>query len=102
MFKTLIENLMNFIQIIIESAMYPIDTLISNLFPDVQTYINVYNNVINNYIAPYVSFIYSMIPPITKSLILLYCAFLITLGTAIISYHAFTYIYRLVKAIKFW
>lgn len=102
MFKVLIDGLMVLIQGLISIVLAPIDAILIALFPDITSFINIYEMVIQTYIAPTVSFVYSILPPLTRSLVLLYCSFMVVLGTALISYHAFTYIYRLIQKIKFW
>lgn len=102
MFKALIDGLMTLIQGIISILMAPIDTILGTLFPSVEDYVNIYNNVINSYVSPTVGYLYNFLPPNARNLVGLYCTFMITLGTATIAYHTFTYIYRLIKNIKFW
>lgn len=102
MFKTIMDGLMVLIQGLISLLLAPIDAILIALFPDITSFIDVYELVIQTYIAPTVSYVYAILPPLTRSLVLVYCTFMIALGTAIITYHAFTYIYRLIQKIKFW
>lgn len=102
MINAILNGLLNFIKSIISIILTPIDLLISGLFPNFSSQISTFNVVVTQYIGGGLNYFSSIIPPGTKTLIVIYLTFLLTLFGLSISIHAILRILKIVKNIKMW
>ena len=61
-----------------------------------------FNTVVNNYIGDGVAYFFTILPPNTRSVVLIYLALLVSYYTVSISLHAILKVYTIIKNIKFW
>lgn len=102
MAKALFNVLFKIIQSALQIGLAPINLLVVNLFPDFSTLISTFNNNVNTYIGTKIGFFSILIPPFTKSLIILYLTFLISYYTISFSAHIIIKIFKIIQRIKFW
>lgn len=102
MINAILNGLLNFIKSVISIILTPIDLLISGLFPNFSSQISTFNTVVTQYIGGGLNYFATIIPPGTKTLIIIYLTFLLTLFGISISIHAILRILKIVKNIKMW
>lgn len=88
--------------ILVQIIIFPINSLISFLFPDFTNIVTNFSNSLNLFITAPVGFIMYHIPPITKTILLTYLTFLLGYYTIIWTYRAIIIIPHIIKKIKFW
>lgn len=102
MAKAIFSVLLKFIKSIADLILAPINFLVVNLLPDLSSLISTFNSAVERFLGTNLAFFAHMLPPITKSLILLYLGFLITYYTIVLSAHAILKVINIIKAIKIW
>lgn len=102
MIKALLNGILNMAQWVVNLILTPINSLVNALFPDMSGAISNFNNMVNNYIGGSLSWFANLIPPITKSMILLGITFLIAYYGAIWSYTLVIKLYNVIQKVKFW
>lgn len=102
MINAILNGLLNFIKSVISIILTPIDLLISGLFPNFSSQISTFNVVVTQYIGDGLNYFTTIIPSGTKTLIVIYLTFLLTLFGLSISIHAILRILKIVKNIKMW
>lgn len=81
---------------------YPITAFVNTLFPDLSTYINSITTFINTNVTPLIAYFGNMLPPITKTIVLLWLGFLVIYYTAVWTYTLSVKIFNVIRKIKFW
>ena len=79
--KAIFKVLLKFIKSVADLILTPINLLVVNLLPDLSSMVSSFNSAVTQYIAPNLAFFAHLLPPTTKSLILLYLGFLLTYYT---------------------
>lgn len=102
MAKALFNVLFSVIKTILNIGLAPINLLVVNLFPDFSNLISTFNNGVQTYIGTGLGFFANLLPPHTKSLVLLYLTFLISYYTIVYGAHAIIKIFKIIQRIKFW
>lgn len=102
MINAILNGLLNFIKSLTSIILTPIDLLISGLFPNFSTQIGIFNNVVTQYVGNGLNYFSTLIPPGTKTLIIIYLTFLLALFGISLSLHAILRILKIVKNIKMW
>ena len=102
MAKAFFNVLFQIITSVLNIVLLPINAVISNLFPDVSSLITQFNNLIDNVFGSGMVYFASILPPITKSIILFYLGVLVSYYTISISVHAFVKLFIVIRKIKFW
>lgn len=102
MAKAIFNVLYKVIQSILNIILMPVNLLVVNLFPDFSSMITNFNNGVSRYIGGGISYFSSLLPPITKYVIVLYLTFLVSYYTISYSAHAIIKIFTIIKRIKFW
>lgn len=102
MFKMLINGIMSVVTWILDIILLPVNALIENIFPDMASAINTFNSFLNQYIGGAIAWFSSLLPPITKSIIVLWLSFLIIYYGVAWSYALIVKIYNVIQKIKFW
>lgn len=100
--KAIFSVLLKFIKSVVNTLLSPINLLVVNLLPDLSSMISTFNQGVTAYIAPNLAFFAHLLPPITKSLILVYLAFLITFYTITVTAHAILKVIEIIKTVKIW
>lgn len=94
--------LMKFIVAIANFFLTPVNALCVNLLPDLTDKINHFESLVNQFITPGLSWFFSILPPYTRSTILLYLDLLIIFFTATLSLHAILKVVHWIQNIKIW
>lgn len=102
MIKAIINGIMKLVTSIIDIVLLPVNALINNIFPDFSSALSTFNNFITNYIGDSLSYFSSILPPITKNIIVIWLTFLITYYGIVWSYTLIIKIFNVIKKIKFW
>lgn len=102
MAKAIFNVLFKVIKSILNIGLAPINLLVVNLFPDFSNLISNFNNFVSTYIGSGIGYFSSVLPPISKNIILLYLTFLISYYTITYSAHAIIKIFKIIQRIKFW
>lgn len=102
MAKVLFNVFFNIIKSIINVVLTPINLIVSNFFPNLATIINSFNGALKIYLGGGLSYFFNLIPPTSRTLILLYLSILLAYYTAIFSYHLILKVFQIIKKIKIW
>ena len=102
MAKSLFIVFFKIITTIVGSALSPINNLVTNLFPDFSNLISTFNYGVTNYIIPKLSYFSVLIPPNTRTFIVLYLTFLITYYSMSFTLHLIVKIFKVIQRVKFW
>ena len=102
MAKAIFNVLFGIIKTILNLLLAPINLLVVNLFPDFSNLISNFNNTVSTYIGSGIGYFSSLLPPTTKSILLIYLTFLISYYTITYSAHAIIKIFKIIQRIKFW
>lgn len=102
MIKLLFNAFFSVIKSIVAIFMTPINLLVVGLFPNLATIITNFNNGVNTYIGRPIAYFSSMLPPITRSVILIWFGVLIAYYGVSFSVHVILKIIEIVKKVKIW
>lgn len=102
MIKLFFEIFLFLISSIVNVFLYPINVLISNVFPDFTYYVANYTNSIKIFVADTISYFSNFLPPLTKDLILLYLSILLIYYSLSIAVHAIMKVIHIIKQVKIW
>ena len=102
MAKAIFNVLFSVIKTVLNILLAPINLLVVNLFPDFSSLISNFNSFVSTYIGSGIGYFSSILPPISKNIILLYLTFLISYYTITYSAHAIIKIFKIIQRIKFW
>lgn len=102
MIKAILNGIMSLVTKIIDIVLLPVNTLIQNIFPDMSNAISSFTTFINQYVGGSLAYFFSILPPITRSIIILWLSFLIVYYGVVWSYTAIIKIYNVIQKIKFW
>lgn len=102
MIKAIINGIMKLVTSILNIVLLPVNTLIANIFPNMSTAINSFTTFVNTYIGGTLGYFFSLLPPISRSIIVLWFTFLITYYGVVWSYSLIIKIYNVIQKIKFW
>lgn len=102
MAKAIFSVLLKFIKSIADVILAPINLLVVNLLPDLTTMISTFNTAVTRFIGGNLAFFAHLLPPIAKSIILVYLAFLVTFYTITLTAHGILKVINIIKAIKIW
>lgn len=87
---------------IVSLVLYPVNQLISGIFPDFSNMISTFNYVLDNYLGDGLAYFFNILPPTCRGIVLLYLGLLVSYYTVSISLHAILKVYTVIKNIKFW
>lgn len=102
MAKAIFKVLFTIIRKIVDIFMLPINALVVNLFPDLSNIINTFNSAVRSLIGGSLGYFANILPPITRSIILLWLGILISYYTIVFSVHLIMKVIEIIKAIKIW
>lgn len=102
MIKALLKGILNMVSWVVNLVLTPINLLIDGLFPDMSNAISNFNNMVNTYIGGAVNWCTTLIPPLTKNMLIIGITFLITYYGVIWSYTLILKLYNVIQKIKFW
>lgn len=98
----LFENLFILISNVIDFILTPLNAIIDNFFPNVATAINAFVSMTDNFFNSGFIWLLHFVPPITKTMLLLWITFEVSYYGIIWSYTLFIKVYNLIQKIKFW
>lgn len=102
MIKALINGLLKLLLMILNIVLLPINALIENVFPDMANAIQTFTNFLNNIIGNNMVFFFHLLPPIFRSLLVIWFTFVISYYTIYYTYLAILKIWTIIQKIKFW
>lgn len=102
MVKAIINGIMKLATDTTNLILTPVNAIIDTLFPNFSSIIGYFNTFVNQYIGSTLGWFFNLVPPITKSIILLWFSFLIVYYGAVWSYTLIVKIYNVIQKIKFW
>lgn len=102
MIKLLFQVIFNMIKGLLNIVLLPLNLLIVNAFPNISSMISTFNSTVATVLGSGLGFFASLIPPITRSMILLYLTLLVAFYTISISAHIIIKVFTIIRKIKFW
>lgn len=102
MIQLLFNLILKLVSFVLDIVLAPVNLLIEGLFPDMTNAINNFTYFVNTYLGPSLSYFFSILPPITRSVILLWLMFLITYYPIVWTYYGILKIWVVIKRIKIW
>lgn len=100
--KFLFVTLINFIVSIANVFLYPVNTAVSSAFPSFAQNITDFTSLCTRYLGSGLAYFFSMLPPNTRNLVLLYLSLLLICYTVSFSVHLITKIIQIIKQVKIW
>lgn len=102
MIKALLNGILTMITKLVNLFLIPINALFTNLFPDMTNAINTFNTFCNTYLGGTLTYVFSILPPIFRNILIIWFGFLISFYTIKYSYIAIIKIFNIIQKIKFW
>lgn len=105
MAQALLKVILSFIASIVGIILAPIDLLVSNAFPNLNTVVNGFESSlgsISNAISDIVGFVLHLLPYACRSALNYYFLTLVACYTITISIHLIVKVIRIIQNIKFW
>ena len=102
MIKALLNGIMKMVTSVLDIVLLPVNSLISNLFPDMSVAISRFTAFVNSYFGTGLTYFFQLIPPLTRNIIVLWFTFLITYYGVVWSYSLIIKIWNVIQKIKFW
>lgn len=100
--KFFFETFLNFLVGIANLFLTPVNALLVNVFPDFTANISNFTNLITTYFGSGLSFFFNLLPPNTRTLVLLYLTILIICYTITLSIHLIMKVIEVLRHIKVW
>ena len=102
MINSLIQGILYTINNVISFVLLPINLIFATIFPNLSTQVSNFNTSFEGLLLRYGGYIGSIIPPGTKSIILLWLTFLISYYGIIWTYWLAVRTWTIIKKVKFW
>ena len=102
MAKAIFTVLLKFIKSIVNIFLAPINALVVNFFPDLSSLLSTFNSAVSRIIGGNLAFFSHLLPPMTRTFILLYLGLLISYYTITISVHLVLKIINIIRRVKIW
>lgn len=102
MIKALLNGIMKIVTSVLDIVLLPVNSLIQNIFPDFSSYIGTFTAFVDRYIGGMLGYFISIIPPISRGIIIMWFTFLITYYGVVWSYSLIVKIWNVIQKIKFW
>lgn len=96
--KALFKLILSFLNIIL----YPLNTLITQIFPDVSNVVSTFTTFCNTFLTGSLAFFGGFIPPMTKGIVILWLTFLIGYYPGVWLWNATIKVFNVIQKIKFW
>lgn len=101
MFKALFKLIINLLATVIQLICWPVNTLITNLLPDLSSKITQVTDTLNN-VFNSITWALGLIPPVVTETILFILTIEIIKHTIYISTHTLVKVWNVLQKIKFW
>lgn len=102
MAKAIFNVFFNIIKSIVGIFLTPINLLVSKIFPDLSQLISTFNAAVERLIGSSLGFFAHLLPPTTRSLVLLWLGVLISYYTISYSVHLILKVITIIKKLKIW
>lgn len=102
MIKAILNGLLGALTGVVNFLLTPVNSLISNLFPNMAQAIATFNNFVNTCLGSNLSYFFSMFPPVFKTLLVLFLTFCIGYYTVYFTYVTIIKIFNIIQKVKFW
>ena len=102
MAKAIFNVFFKIIKKIVEIFLTPINLLVVNLFPNLSNIITTFNNAVSTLIGGTIGYFSSILPPITRTIILLWFSILISYYGVLFPIHVVMKVIEIIKKIKVW
>lgn len=102
MIKLFFQLFLKLIKSIVNILLLPVNALITNLFPSFSTMISSFNNAVTTVIGGGLGWFSHLLPPVCKSMIVLYLGILIAYYSIAFSVHLILKVIHIIKEVKIW
>lgn len=100
--KFFFNTLLNFMVGVANIFLAPVNSLVVNALPSFTEWVSNFTQLINTYLGNGLAYIFSLLPPNTRTLVLLYITILIVCYTITFAIHVILKIIEVIKQIKIW
>lgn len=100
--KAIFKVLLKLIKSIANIILAPINLLVVNMFPDLSNLLSTFNGAITAIFGSGLGYFASILPPMTRGLIVFYLGILISYYTISITVHGVLKVLKIIKAIQIW
>lgn len=100
--NAILKGILTVITSLLNIFLLPINALIENVFPDMSNAIGTFNTFINNYVGGTLSYFFSILPPIFRSILVIWFTFVIAYYSIYYTYIGILKIWNIIQKIKFW
>lgn len=102
MIKAIINGILNILMKVIDIVLTPLNLLFENLFPSATNLISNFNMFVDNYVAGGLVYFFEILPPITRSILVIWLTFVISYYGIYYSYVGIKKIFDVIQKIKLW
>lgn len=102
MAKIIFSVFFGIISTVIRVITAPINAIVVNMFPSLGLIMSTFNSSIELFAASPIGWFAYLLPPTTRSIVLLWLTLLISYYTILFSIHVILKIFKIIKTIKFW
>lgn len=102
MINAILNGILKVITTLLNVFLLPVNLLVNTIFPDMSQAIGHFNNFVNTYLGSPLAFFFNLLPPIFRSIVILWITFIISYYTIYYSYLAIIKIWDIIQKIKFW
>ena len=102
MIKALLNGILKMLTFVINLFLLPINALFNTLFPDMSSAIGNFNTFVNTYVGGTFTYVFSILPPIFRSVLVIWFTFLISYYTIQFTYKTSVKLWTIIQKIKFW
>lgn len=102
MIKALLKGILKMLIAILNIVLLPINALLENVFPNMTQAINTFTNFINNILGNNMIYFFHILPPIFRTLLVVWFTFVISYYSIYYTYLAIIKIWAIIQKIKFW
>lgn len=102
MIKAILKGILKMVIKVLNVFLLPVNALFENLFPNMTNAINHFNTFVNQYVGGTLSYFFSILPPIFRSILVIWVTFLISYYGIIFVYKGFLKIWQVIQKLKFW
>ena len=102
MINAILNGILKFILVIVDSIMTPINVLLSTLFPNINSYLGRFIYVLEHFIVNFSYYFLSILPVNTRWLVITYLQFLVSYYTIYGVVWVVYAVFKLIKNLKIW
>ena len=102
MIKAILNGILKMIMGVLNIVLLPINALIENIFPSMTNALSTFTDFVNNVLGSRLAYFFSILPPILRSLLVIWFTFVLAYYSIYYSYLAIIKIWGIIQKIKFW